>query len=124
MFLSEDDGDGSVEVLLSQIDWMWGAEMGANECGVVIGPSDGSPETLRRFRVVLIKHMTRVFARPRSRDHVMNWLMLGMLEREVWSCVLNSSGAFDLLTDFKKNLIFDGHIASCSMFSQLDLHFG
>ena len=28
---------GTHRILLSQIDWMWGGEMGANDCGVVIG---------------------------------------------------------------------------------------
>lgn len=36
-YLSIPQAPRTYEVLLSQIDWMWGAEMGANEWGVVIG---------------------------------------------------------------------------------------
>jgi hypothetical protein len=108
-----------IEVLLSQIDWMWGAEMGANECGVVIGPSAWvlvglwklDRKRFRRFGLsgcrvinnmiclavwnmffspflgIIIPTDFHIFqrgrsatnqwcvgARPRSRDHVMNWL--------------------------------------------------
>jgi secernin len=48
------DQQRTYSVILSQIDWMFGAEMGANECGVVIGneavwtkePDDETPALL------------------------------------------------------------------------------
>ncbi|MBZ8182815.1 C69 family dipeptidase [Oscillatoria salina] len=36
-YITIPQGEKTLAVILSQPQWMWGAEMGANECGVVIG---------------------------------------------------------------------------------------